>query len=73
MIAGADENEIGWLFVAELGVIGIVRTTVGVVTGWTITHNVSAIVQAHMKNQGIPPVDAFALPTRLVLISMVLA
>jgi putative ABC transport system permease protein len=67
---GADELDIRWLFLVESGVIGILGTVAGILFGWTITRVVSAIAQAYMKNQGIPPVDVFALPAWLILIAL---
>ena len=67
---GADELDIRWLFLVESGVIGILGTVAGILFGWTITRIVSAIAQAYMKNQGIPPVDVFALPAWLILIAL---
>ena len=52
---GADELDIRWLFLAESGMIGVLGTVAGILFGWTITRIVSAIAQAYMKNQGIPP------------------
>ncbi len=67
---GADELDIRWLFLVESGVIGALGTLAGILVGWTITRIVSAVAQAYMKNQGIPPVDLFALPLWLVSISL---
>ncbi len=67
---GADETDIRWLFLVESGVIGVMGTVAGIVTGWVITRVVSAIAQAYMKNQGIPPVDVFALPAWLIFIAL---
>jgi putative ABC transport system permease protein len=67
---GADETDIRWLFLVESGVIGVIGTVAGILTGWTITRIVSAIAQAYMRNQGIPPVDVFALPAWLIFIAL---
>jgi ABC-type antimicrobial peptide transport system permease subunit len=67
---GADELDIRWLFLAESGMIGVLGTVAGILFGWTITRVVSAIAQAYMKNQGIPPMDLFALPLWLILIAL---
>lgn len=67
---GADELDIRWLFLVESGVIGVIGTVAGILVGWTITRIVSAIAQAYMRNQGIPPMDLFALPAWLVSISL---
>jgi ABC-type antimicrobial peptide transport system permease subunit len=67
---GADELDIRWLFLAESGMIGVLGTVAGILFGWTITRIVSAIAQAYMKNQGIPPMDLFALPIWLILIAL---
>jgi putative ABC transport system permease protein len=45
-------------------------TAGGILFGWTITRVVSAIAQAYMKNQGVPPMDLFSLPLWLVLIAL---
>jgi putative ABC transport system permease protein len=68
---GADERDIGILFLFESGVIGIVGTVLGIFIGWLITRLVSIIAQSYMSNQGIPSMDLFALPLWLIIISLV--
>jgi ABC-type antimicrobial peptide transport system permease subunit len=67
---GADELDIRWLFLVESGVIGVLGTAGGILFGWAITRVVSAIAQAYMKNQGVPPMDLFSLPLWLILIAL---
>ena len=67
---GADDVDIRGLFLVESGVIGLVGTGGGILFGWVITRIVSAIAQAYMKNQGIPPMDLFSLPVWLLLIAL---
>lgn len=67
---GADELDIRLLFLVESGVIGMLGTVAGILFGWAITRVVSAIAQAYMRSQGIPPVNVFALPAWLILIAL---
>ena len=67
---GADELDIRKLFLVESGVIGAIGTLTGILMGWVITRIVSAAAQAYMKNQGITPMDLFALPLWLFLIAL---
>ncbi|TAK65686.1 MAG: FtsX-like permease family protein [Bacteroidetes bacterium] len=67
---GADESEIRWLFLVEAGVIGVLGTSAGIAAGWGITRIVSAIAQHYMEQEGIPPIDLFALPLWLISIAM---
>lgn len=67
---GADELDIRLLFLVESAVIGVLGTAAGILFGWTITRIVSAVAQAYMKSQGIPPMDLFALPAWLILIAL---
>ena len=67
---GADEVDIRWLFLVESGVIGVLGTVGGILFGWMITRIVSAVAQAYMSNQGIPPLDLFALPFWLIAVGL---
>ncbi|HEY6950938.1 MAG TPA: ABC transporter permease, partial [Bacteroidota bacterium] len=67
---GADELDIRLLFLVESGVIGVLGTAAGILIGWTFTRIVSAVAQAYMVNEGIPPTDLFALPAWLLLIAV---
>lgn len=67
---GADEVDIRWLFLVESGVIGVLGTLAGILFGWTITRIVSAVAQAYMRSEGVPPMDLFALPLWLVGIAL---
>jgi ABC-type antimicrobial peptide transport system permease subunit len=67
---GADEIDIRLLFLVESGLIGMLGTVAGILFGWAITRVVSAIAQAYMRSQVIPPVDVFALPAWLILIAL---
>jgi len=42
----------------------------GIAFGWGITRVASAIAQSFMEDKGVPPIDLFALPLWLVLISL---
>ncbi len=63
---GADEGTIRVLFLVESGVIGSIGATVGIAFGWFITLVASGIAKAIMRDQGIDPVELFALPMWLV-------
>jgi len=67
---GADDSDIRRLFLVESGVIGILGSMAGIAFGWGITRVASAIAQSFMEDKGIPPIDLFALPLWLVLISL---
>ncbi|MBI5215615.1 MAG: ABC transporter permease [Ignavibacteriae bacterium] len=67
---GADEREIRSLFLVESGVIGILGSAAGIAFGWGITRVVSAVAQSYMKDEGITPIDLFALPLWLILIAL---
>lgn len=67
---GADERDIGILFLFESGVIGLVGTSFGIFIGWLITRIVSFVAKSYMNNQGIPQMELFALPIWLILISL---
>jgi putative ABC transport system permease protein len=67
---GADDSDIRWLFLVESGVIGTLGSILGIAFGWGITRVASAIAQSFMEDKGVPPIDLFALPVWLVLISI---
>jgi len=67
---GADEFDIRVLFLVESGVIGMIGTLAGILTGWIVTRIISAVAQSYMRGQGIPPMDVFALPPWLLLIAL---
>lgn len=67
---GADESEIRLLFLVESAAIGTIGASAGIVFGWLITRAASAIAKAIMENQGIDPVELFALPLWLVLTAL---
>ncbi|MBI3193895.1 MAG: ABC transporter permease, partial [Ignavibacteriae bacterium] len=67
---GADEREIRSLFLVESGVIGVLGSAAGIAFGWGITRVVSAVAQSYMKDEGIPPIDLFALPLWLIMIAL---
>jgi putative ABC transport system permease protein len=68
---GADDRDIRVLFLAESGAIGFVGTVGGILFGWMISRIASFVAQAFMKQQGVPPIDLFALPIWLILIALV--
>ncbi|MEW6411199.1 MAG: FtsX-like permease family protein [Candidatus Zixiibacteriota bacterium] len=63
---GADEGAIRVLFLVESGVIGGIGASVGITFGWLITRIASGIAKAVMRDQGIDPVELFAMPLWLV-------
>ncbi len=67
---GADDSDIRRLFLVESGVIGTLGSMGGIAFGWGITRVASAIAQSFMEDKGVPPIDLFALPLWLVLISL---
>lgn len=66
---GADENYIKLLFLVESALIGAFGAILGILFGWLITRATSLIVQHYMENEGVDPVELFALPFWLVLIA----
>ena len=67
---GADDRDIRVLFLTESGVIGLIGTVSGITFGWIISRVASLVAQTFMKNQGIPPIDLFALPVWLILMAL---
>jgi putative ABC transport system permease protein len=67
---GADERDIGRLFLVEAGVIGTFGSVAGIVFGWLITRVASAVAQWFMVKEGIPPAELFALPLWLIAIAL---
>ncbi len=67
---GADDRHIKVLFLTESGAIGFIGTTAGILFGWLIARVASFIARSLMAREGITPVDLFALPYWLVLISL---
>jgi putative ABC transport system permease protein len=67
---GADEQDIRWLFLAESGMIGAIGSAIGIVFGWLITRAASFIAMMIMENEGIPPMDLFAMPFWLVALAL---
>jgi len=67
---GAYELEIRSLFLVESGVIGLIGTIGGIVSGWMITRIVSAIAMIYMRKEGIPEMELFALPPWLIFIAL---
>lgn len=67
---GADETYIKLLFLAESALIGAMGAILGIIFGWLITRATSMIVQHYMENEGIDPIELFALPLWLILISL---
>jgi len=64
---GADERDIRMQFLVESSVIGSVGAILGIILGWAITAVASLVAQRIMENEGIPPVQLFALPWWLIL------
>jgi putative ABC transport system permease protein len=67
---GADAREIKILFLAESAVIGAIGAAIGIICGWAASRVVSAVIQAIMKREGIPPFDPFALPVWLIFLAL---
>ncbi|MDX9859035.1 MAG: FtsX-like permease family protein [candidate division Zixibacteria bacterium] len=68
---GAAAADIRLIFLVESGVIGVSGAVLGIVFGWLITRLVSAVAQAVMENEGIEPVELFALPIWLIALALV--
>jgi len=66
---GADDRHVRILFLVESGIIGSIGAATGIVFGWVITRVVSAVAKTIMEDQGVDPVELFALPWWLILIA----
>jgi len=64
---GADERDIRLQFLVESSVIGSIGAVLGILLGWVITLIASLVAQKIMENQGVPPVQLFALPWWLIM------
>ena len=67
---GADDREIRLLFLVESGVIGAIGSIIGILLGWGVTRIASVIIKRFMENEGVGPIELFALPIWLILTSL---
>ncbi len=67
---GADDSDIRRIFLFEAGAIGAAGAILGILFGWGIARLASFIAQKVMENQGLDPLDLFALPWWLIGISL---
>jgi putative ABC transport system permease protein len=70
MSLGADMWDIRRLFLFESGLIGLIGAAGGIVIGWGISRIASLIVRTFMENEGVTPMELFAVPFWLVLTSL---
>jgi len=69
MSLGASRRDIRILYLFESALIGAVGAAAGIVLGWLVARVASAIAQYYMAQEGMDPVDLFALPWWLILIA----
>lgn len=67
---GADDRDIRLLFLVESGVIGAIGSIVGILLGWGVTRIASVIIKKFMENEGVGPIELFALPPWLILTAL---
>jgi len=70
MSLGADMWDIRRLFLFESGLIGLIGAAGGIVIGWGISRIASLIIRTFMENEGVTPMELFAVPFWLVLTSL---
>ncbi|HUN65431.1 MAG TPA: ABC transporter permease [Bacteroidota bacterium] len=69
---GADEGEIRILFLVESGMVGLIGSAAGVLSGWIITRIVTVIAHVYMRREGIPEVQLFSLPLWLIALALLI-
>ncbi len=67
---GADDSDIRMMYLFESAFIGIVGAVGGIVVGWLITRGAALVAKFYMESKDIPPMDFFALPWWLIVISL---
>jgi len=70
---GAADLDIGELFVAEAGVMGLFGGGLGVVFGWMIGRAVTVGANIYLKRQNLPTTDIFSVPWWLVISAILFA
>jgi ABC-type antimicrobial peptide transport system permease subunit len=70
MSLGADTWDIRRLFLFESGMIGLIGAAGGIVIGWGISRVASLVVRTFMENEGVTPMELFAVPIWLVLTAL---
>jgi len=68
---GADDRDVGLLFLIESGVIGASGAIAGIIGGWLITRIASLVARAVMENMDGEVIELFALPLWLIAIAFV--
>ena len=67
---GADDSDIRMMYLFESAFIGLVGAVAGIVIGWLITRGAALVAKFYMESKDIPPMDFFALPWWLIVISL---
>ncbi len=63
---GASDRDVGGLFFAEAGAMGIVGGAAGVALGWTIGHLINFGANVYLQRQNLPPQTIWLVPWWLV-------
>lgn len=69
MSLGASRRDIKILYLFESALIGAIGAGTGIILGWLVARAASAIAQYYMVQEGLDPIELFALPWWLVLIA----
>jgi putative ABC transport system permease protein len=70
---GAADLDVGELFVAEAGVMGLLGGILGVGFGWVIGRTVTIGTNIYLKRQNLPTTDIFSVPWWLVTGAIIFA
>jgi putative ABC transport system permease protein len=64
---GASDIDVGSLFFAEAGAMGLVGGALGVTLGWVIGHVINFGTNIYLQHQNFPPAQIWSVPLWLVL------
>ena len=64
---GGSQGDIKGIFFVEAGTIGLVGGALGLVLGWLVTRVANAVLNYHLRPEGVPFTDLFHMPAWLVL------
>jgi len=64
---GASDIDVGSLFFAEAGAMGLVGGALGVTLGWVIGHVINFGTNIYLQRQNFPPAQIWSVPLWLVL------
>lgn len=64
---GGSEGDIKWIFFVEAGTIGFSGGVFGLLLGWGVTRVANAVVNYHLRPEGLPSAELFHMPPWLLL------